>query len=51
MAAAPISTASIPRPDRSSMRGDSRARVLKACVFATGLSGIVAEYVMATLAS
>ena len=25
--------------------------VLKACIFATGLAGIVAEYVMATLAS
>ena len=29
----------------------SRAVVLKACIFATGLAGIVAEYVMATLAS
>lgn len=29
----------------------SRSGILKACVFATGLSGIVAEYVMSTLAS
>ena len=29
----------------------SRGLVLKACIFATGLAGIVAEYVMATLAS
>lgn len=28
-----------------------RSAVLKACIFATGLSGIVAEYVMSTLAS
>ena len=29
----------------------SQGLVLKACIFATGLAGIVAEYVMATLAS
>lgn len=29
----------------------SQSTVLKACIFATGLAGIVAEYVMATLAS
>ena len=29
----------------------SRSFLLKACIFATGLSGIVAEYVMSTLAS
>lgn len=29
----------------------SQSAVLKACIFATGLAGIVAEYVMATLAS
>ncbi|MFQ5633597.1 MAG: hypothetical protein ACE5I1_32940 [bacterium] len=29
----------------------SQSFVLKACIFATGLAGIVAEYVMATLAS
>ena len=29
----------------------SRGLVLKACIFATGLAGIVSEYVMATLAS
>ncbi|MEM7351305.1 MAG: polyamine aminopropyltransferase [Acidobacteriota bacterium] len=34
-----------------SSRGDSRSTALKACVFATGLAGIVAEYTMATLAS
>lgn len=35
------------------MRSAARRRgtILKACIFATGLSGIVAEYVMATLAS
>lgn len=31
--------------------GDPRSATLKVCVFATGLAGIVAEYVMATLAS
>ena len=32
-------------------QGLSQGLVLKACIFAIGLAGIVAEYVMATLAS
>nr|NIS39050.1 hypothetical protein [Candidatus Saccharibacteria bacterium]NIV04493.1 hypothetical protein [Calditrichia bacterium]NIV72060.1 hypothetical protein [Calditrichia bacterium]NIW00390.1 hypothetical protein [Candidatus Saccharibacteria bacterium]NIW80686.1 hypothetical protein [Calditrichia bacterium] len=36
------------QPDRE---GISSNYLLKACIFATGLAGIVAEYVMATLAS
>jgi spermidine synthase len=35
----------------TSRQNPSQGLVLKACIFATGLAGIVAEYVMATLAS
>ncbi|MFQ5822597.1 MAG: polyamine aminopropyltransferase [bacterium] len=42
-------------PIRGNSRGENRrfnrSFVLKACIFATGLSGIVAEYVLSTLAS
>ena len=35
----------------TSRQAPSWGLVLKACIFASGLAGIVAEYVMATLAS
>lgn len=42
---------SAPAPTQPHESSLAKNRVLKACIFATGLSGIVAEYVMSTLAS
>ena len=39
------------RPAATDSEQSGRSLVLKACIFATGLAGIVAEYVLATLAT